>query len=49
MEVNGEMAATLQSSRFSPDFEIAMSDKPESISESTPQVAGIFGLMAKML
>ncbi|XP_060928868.1 arsenite methyltransferase isoform X1 [Limanda limanda] len=37
VEVDGEMAATLQSSRFFPDFEIEMSDKPESISESTPQ------------
>ncbi|XP_035535938.1 arsenite methyltransferase [Morone saxatilis] len=35
VEVNGEMAAILQSSRFFPDFEIQMSDKPECSSEST--------------
>ena len=40
VEVNGEMAAILQSSRFSPDFDIQISDKPDkSGSESTPQVA----------
>nr|XP_046244890.1 arsenite methyltransferase [Scatophagus argus] len=37
MEVNGEMAAILQSSRFFPEFNIQMSDTPESSSESTPQ------------
>ncbi|KAM8768883.1 arsenite methyltransferase [Acanthopagrus schlegelii] len=38
VEVNGEMAAILQSSRFSPDFDIQLSDKPDkSGSESTPQ------------
>ncbi|KAM9359114.1 arsenite methyltransferase [Symphorus nematophorus] len=38
VEVNGEMAAILQSSRFCPDFNIQMSDKPDkSGSESTPQ------------
>ncbi|KAM7413267.1 hypothetical protein PAMA_020583 [Pampus argenteus] len=37
VEVNGEMAAILQSSRFSPDFKIQTLDKPASSSESTPQ------------
>lgn len=37
VEVNGEMAAILQSSRFAPDFKIQTLDKPESSSESTPQ------------
>ncbi|KAG8002049.1 Arsenite methyltransferase [Nibea albiflora] len=37
VKVNGEMAAILQSSRFSSDFKIQTSDKPESSSESTPQ------------
>lgn len=37
VEVNGEMAAVLQSSRFSTDFQIQISDKPGSGSESTPQ------------
>ncbi|XP_069004096.1 arsenite methyltransferase [Embiotoca jacksoni] len=37
MEVSGEMAAVLRSSRFSPDFKIQMLDQPESSSESTPQ------------
>ncbi|XP_070685323.1 arsenite methyltransferase [Pempheris klunzingeri] len=37
VEVNGEMASILQSSRFSPDFKLQISDKPESSSESTPQ------------
>ncbi|XP_034723224.1 arsenite methyltransferase isoform X3 [Etheostoma cragini] len=35
--VNGEMAAILQRSRFSPDFKIQILDKPWSSSESTPQ------------
>lgn len=35
--VNGEMAAILERSRFSPDFKIQVSDQPESDSESTPQ------------
>lgn len=33
------MAAILQSSRFFPDFNVQISDKPESTPESTPQVA----------
>ncbi|XP_070827369.1 arsenite methyltransferase-like [Chaetodon trifascialis] len=38
VEVNGTMATILQSSRFSPDFKIEISDKPDkSSSESTPQ------------
>lgn len=37
VQVNGEMAAILQSSRFSPDFLIQILDRPESGSESTPQ------------
>lgn len=37
VEVNGEMAAILQSSRFFPDFKIQTSDQPESGTESTPQ------------
>uniref|UniRef100_A0A3P8T680 Arsenite methyltransferase n=1 Tax=Amphiprion percula TaxID=161767 RepID=A0A3P8T680_AMPPE len=37
MEVNGEMAAILQSSRFCSDFKIQMLDKPDSNSESAPQ------------
>ncbi|AWO99070.1 putative arsenite methyltransferase-like isoform 3 [Scophthalmus maximus] len=37
VEVNGEMAAILQSSRFFPDFKIQASEKPESSSDSTPQ------------
>ncbi|XP_062275379.1 arsenite methyltransferase isoform X1 [Scomber scombrus] len=37
VEVNGEMAAILQSCRFAPDFKIQKLDKPEPCSESTPQ------------
>ncbi|KAG7479746.1 hypothetical protein JOB18_034070 [Solea senegalensis] len=37
VEVDGEMAVILQSSRFFPDFEIQTLDKPESSSESTSQ------------
>ncbi|XP_070762287.1 arsenite methyltransferase isoform X1 [Enoplosus armatus] len=37
VDVNGEMAAILQSSRFFPDFQIQISDKPESSSGSTTQ------------
>uniref|UniRef100_A0A8C2Z2S2 Arsenite methyltransferase n=1 Tax=Cyclopterus lumpus TaxID=8103 RepID=A0A8C2Z2S2_CYCLU len=37
VSVNGEMAAILQRSRFSPDFKIQVSDQPESDSGSTPQ------------
>uniref|UniRef100_UPI0037E8C459 arsenite methyltransferase n=1 Tax=Semicossyphus pulcher TaxID=241346 RepID=UPI0037E8C459 len=38
VEVNGEMAAILQSSRFCPDFQIQISDKPaQSSSDSTQQ------------
>ncbi|XP_031153181.1 arsenite methyltransferase [Sander lucioperca] len=37
VEVNGEMAAILQRSRFFPDFKIQISDKKWSSSESTPQ------------
>ncbi|KAM3615584.1 uncharacterized protein V6R79_004382 [Siganus canaliculatus] len=35
VEVDGEMAAVLQSSRFSADFQIQMAAEPESKSEST--------------
>ena len=49
VEVNGEMAAILQSSRFFPDFTIQMLDEPESSSESTTQVSDIMGLLAKVL
>lgn len=38
VEVNGEMAAILQSSRFSSDFRIQMSDNPEPRPESTSEV-----------
>ncbi|XP_019944121.2 arsenite methyltransferase [Paralichthys olivaceus] len=41
VEVNGEMAAILQTSRFFPDFEIEVLDEPESIPESTPQYCHI--------
>ncbi|XP_074498028.1 arsenite methyltransferase [Sebastes fasciatus] len=37
VKVNGEMAAIIQRSRFFPDFQIQISDQPESGSESTPQ------------
>ncbi|KAM7399431.1 hypothetical protein PAMP_018704 [Pampus punctatissimus] len=37
VEVNGEMAAILQSSRFSLDFKIQTLNEPASNSESTPQ------------
>lgn len=37
VQVNGDMAAILQSSRFFPDFNVQISDKPESTPESTPQ------------
>ncbi|KAM9853430.1 arsenite methyltransferase isoform 1-T1 [Aulostomus maculatus] len=37
LEVNGEMAAILQSSRFSPDFKIQIMDKPASSSQSASQ------------
>ncbi|XP_008304620.1 arsenite methyltransferase [Stegastes partitus] len=37
MEVNGEMAAILQSSRFSSDFKIQMLDKQDSSPESAPK------------
>ncbi|XP_026049418.1 arsenite methyltransferase [Astatotilapia calliptera] len=37
VQVNGEMAAVLQSSRFSSDFKIQMLDKQESKSETTPE------------
>ncbi|KAK5868580.1 hypothetical protein PBY51_009580 [Eleginops maclovinus] len=37
VKVNGEMAAILQTSRFSSDFIIQISDQPESSSASTPQ------------
>ncbi|XP_018542734.1 arsenite methyltransferase [Lates calcarifer] len=37
VEVDGEMAAILQNSRFFPDFKIQMLDKPQTKSESTPQ------------
>ncbi|TKS81083.1 Arsenite methyltransferase [Collichthys lucidus] len=37
VKVKGEMAAILQSSRFSSDFKIQTSDKPESSLESVPQ------------
>ncbi|KAJ4936157.1 hypothetical protein JOQ06_017681 [Pogonophryne albipinna] len=37
VEVNGEMAAILQRSRFFSDFKIQISDQPESSSASTPQ------------
>lgn len=39
VQVNGEMAAVLQSSRFSSDFKIQMLDKQESKSETTPEVS----------
>ncbi|XP_030599416.1 arsenite methyltransferase-like isoform X2 [Archocentrus centrarchus] len=38
VQVNGEMAAVLQSSRFSSDFKIQMLDKQESNSETTPEL-----------
>lgn len=41
VEVNAEMAAILQSSRFSSDFKIQMLDKQSSC-ESASQVADIF-------
>uniref|UniRef100_A0A8C2XD38 Arsenite methyltransferase n=1 Tax=Cyclopterus lumpus TaxID=8103 RepID=A0A8C2XD38_CYCLU len=44
VSVNGEMAAILQRSRFSPDFKIQVSDQPESDSGSTPQVADVLCL-----
>lgn len=37
VQVNGEMAAILQSSRFFSDFKIQMLDKQESKSETTPE------------
>ncbi len=44
VEVNGEMAAILQSSRFSPDFKIEILDKQDNTcSESTTQVAHTLG------
>lgn len=39
VQVNGEMAAVLQSFRFSSDFKIQMLDKQESKSETTPEVS----------
>lgn len=39
VQVNGEMAAVLQSSRFSSDFKIQMLDKQESKLETTPEVS----------
>lgn len=45
VEVDGEMAAILQNSRFFPDFKIQMLDKPQTKSESTPQVADILDLL----
>lgn len=39
VQVNGEMAAILQSSRFSSDFKIQMLDKQESKSETTAEVS----------
>lgn len=48
VEVNGEMAAILQSSRFAPDFKIQISDKPEPSSESTPDQVSWF-TVANML
>lgn len=46
VEVDGEMATIIQSSRFSPDFKIQISDKPDkSSSESTPKVAESLGLL----
>lgn len=39
MEVDGEMAAILQSSRFCSDFQIQISDKPaQTCTASTKQV-----------
>uniref|UniRef100_A0A3B4UPP6 Arsenite methyltransferase n=1 Tax=Seriola dumerili TaxID=41447 RepID=A0A3B4UPP6_SERDU len=38
VEVSGEMAEIIRSSRFFSDFKIQMLDKPDSSSESTPQV-----------
>lgn len=39
VEVTGEMATILQSSRFSADFKIQISDKPKPSSETTSQVS----------
>lgn len=46
LEVDGEMAAILQSSRFSLDFKVQILDKPRSSSERAPQV--IMNLIMKI-
>lgn len=43
VEVDAEMAAILQISRFSSDFTVRMLDKEQPDSDSTPQVAYSFG------
>lgn len=49
VQVNGEMAAILQSSRFSSDFKIQMLDKQDSSYETTPEVADTEFTVAKIL
>lgn len=45
VDVNREMTAILQSSRFSVDFKIQMSDKQDHSLESTPQVSDFLCLL----
>lgn len=41
VEVSGQLAEILKSSRFCPDFDIQMLDKAEPSSEATPQVSDV--------
>lgn len=49
VEVSGELAQILKSSRFCPDFEIQMLDKPEPSSEAAPQVTDTMALLEHKL